>query len=670
MLASVAMRVALEEGRAAAAPSSVVASIAASSPFGIALLAICGVLVAGAVFLGDGSRDSRVFWLGTVSVLALCAALGAALAGAIPWPRLTRAGALLVVAVAGLVAMNGLSIIWSIAPDLSWNYANRGFFYLALLAVGLFAGSLVRKAPVHAAAALTVILAAAVAWALAGKIAPGLYQDGGRIARLRAPVGYWNSLALLLGMGMPPALWLASRVALSRRLRALGSVLLYALVVATLLTYSRGGLASAAIAVLVWLAISATRARSTATLAVAVPPALVVAGWAFTRSALVDDLQPYAARVRAGWQFGLVFSLGCLVVFALYLALAPRLETRLRPVVGGEWFRVAVLVAGLVIVIGGMAAVVVEHGSTAGSQVTQAPSRIGSLDANNRLAWWTMSARSFRDNPLGGTGAGSFQLVNLRERQSSLTTTEPHNVPLQFLGETGIFGFAFIALAAVAGVIALRESLRRLAGPEHAAAAALVAGMAAYGVHSLADKDWDYVAVGAPFFAGLGIVVASGLVVGPRSPRRLWPALGAVLVAWAALYSLAAPYFSGRAVDRAYAAIGTPVAIEQANRAHSLNPLSLEPLFAGASANDVLGFQVPAKGLLDKAVALQPENPEPWYRRADFEFSVIKTYGPAYRDILHAYRLDQYDPDIGSLKDAIEKKFLELKAAECAAGKC
>jgi hypothetical protein len=664
------MRVALEEGRAAAAPSSVVASIGASSPFGVALLAICGALVVGAVFLGDGSRDARVFWLGALSALAVCAALGGALAGAIPWPRLTRAGALLMLAVAGLVGMNALSIIWSIAPDLSWNYANRGFLYLALLALGLFAGSLVRTAPVHAAAALTVLVAAGVAWALAGKIAPGLYADGGRIARLRAPVGYWNALALLLGMGMPLALWLASRVSLSRRLRALGPVLLYALVVATLLTYSRGGMAAAAIAVLVWLAISSTRARSVATLAVAVPPALVVAGWAFTRSGLVDDLQPYEARLRAGWQLGVVFSLGCLVVAALYLALAPRLETSLRPAVTGDWFRMAALAASLLILIGGVAAVVVERGSQGRSQVTQAPSRISSLDANNRLAWWTMSARSFRDNPIGGTGAGSFQLVNLRERQSSLTTTEPHNVPLQFLGETGIFGFAFVAVAAVAGVLAVRESLRRLAEPEHAAAAALAAGMAAFAVHSLADKDWDYVAVCAPFFVGLGIVVASGLQAGARSRRRLWPALGAVLLAWAALYSLAAPYFAGRAVDRAYAAIGTSAAMEQAKRAHSLNPLAVEPLFAGASANDVLGFQVPALGLLDEAVALQPENPEPWYRRADFEFSVIKTYGPAYRDVLRAYRLDRYDPDIGSLKDAIEKKFLELKAAECAAGKC
>jgi tetratricopeptide (TPR) repeat protein len=281
-----------------------------------------------------------------------------------------------------------------------------------------------------------------------------------------------------------------------------------------------------------------------------------------------------------------------------------------------------------------------------------------------------MSARSFRDNPAGGTGAGSFELVNLRERQSSLTTTEPHNVPLQFLGETGIFGFAFVVVAAVAGVLALRESLRRLADQERAAAAALVAGMVAFAVHALADKDWDYVAVGAPFFAGLGILVASGLEAGPRSRRRLWPVLGAFLVAWAAVYSLAAPYFAGRAVDRAYAEIGTNAAIEQAKRAHSLNPLSLEPLFAGASAYDVLGFQVAAKGLLDEAVALQPENPEPWYRRADFEFDVIKTYGPAYRDAVRAYRLDPYDPDIGALKDAIEKKFLQLKAAECAAGKC
>ena len=44
---------------------------------------------------------------------------------------------------------------------------------------------------------------------------------------------------------------------------------------------------------------------------------------------------------------------------------------------------------------------------------------------------------------LEGTGAGSFPLTNLLYRRSSVdTTTEPHDLPIQFLSETGIVGAA------------------------------------------------------------------------------------------------------------------------------------------------------------------------------------------------------------------------------------
>ena len=45
----------------------------------------------------------------------------------------------------------------------------------------------------------------------AGKVFPWLYEDYGRITRLRGPVGYWNALALLGDLALPLGLWLATR---------------------------------------------------------------------------------------------------------------------------------------------------------------------------------------------------------------------------------------------------------------------------------------------------------------------------------------------------------------------------------------------------------------------------------------------------------------------------
>src|SRR6059058_1596022 len=45
--------------------------------------------------------------------------------------------------------------------------------------------------------AAALLLALVVSWALLAKCVPALYSDYGRIARLRAPLDYWNELALL-----------------------------------------------------------------------------------------------------------------------------------------------------------------------------------------------------------------------------------------------------------------------------------------------------------------------------------------------------------------------------------------------------------------------------------------------------------------------------------------
>ena len=66
-----------------------------------------------------------------------------------------------------------------------------------------------RRARCSASAAL---LGAVCAWSLAGKALPWLYEDYGRIARLRGPVGYWNALALLGDIALPLGLCLATRL--------------------------------------------------------------------------------------------------------------------------------------------------------------------------------------------------------------------------------------------------------------------------------------------------------------------------------------------------------------------------------------------------------------------------------------------------------------------------
>ena len=147
---------------------------------------VSAALLLGAVFAGDS------VWTALAALLVAGGWGALALLGRVPAPG---SGVVLGGLLLATAAWSGLSIAWSVAPDLSWAELNRTLVYAAFLAVGLLLGAL-RQGAKLAAAALTVALGAGVVWALAGKAIPAVFPDGGRAARLRDPIGYWNALAL------------------------------------------------------------------------------------------------------------------------------------------------------------------------------------------------------------------------------------------------------------------------------------------------------------------------------------------------------------------------------------------------------------------------------------------------------------------------------------------
>ena len=197
---------------------------------------------------------------------------------------------------------------WSITPDRSWSYLNRGLVYVAFALIGLFLAAAVRRpAPAVAAVLTPLLLGAVVVWALAGKVIPGLYPDGARIARLRSPIGYWNALALACAIALPVFLWLSARV------RAAAAVGVYLSLLALLLTYSRGGVAVAVVGVVLWLAAGSGRSESLAALAISVPVGLAVGGIGLALPGVAEDLSrtrfasPTAGGSDSRWSSGLHF---------------------------------------------------------------------------------------------------------------------------------------------------------------------------------------------------------------------------------------------------------------------------------------------------------------------------------------------------------------------------
>jgi hypothetical protein len=614
-----------------------------------AVLLASAALLFSALFFGGGARPEDLYWVGAFAVIAAAAAASLGLLGLLPVPRLSRSGLACLALTLLLLAFVGLTIAWSIAGDSSWWYFDRGLIYLAFVALGLFAAS-VASARVLAGG-LAALLALVLLWALAGKTIPALFSDGARVARLREPIGYWNSLALVAASGLPLALWIAAR---GRELRAVGTSLAYLAVLVLALTYSRGGIVVAALAAAAWIGITRRRFESLSVLAIALAAGGGVAGWAFTRPALTDDGQPYQARVDDGAWFGLIAFAGLVVVAAAAWYL-PEPGARRRTL---ELTLATLLVGGA---LGAAIGVVVHEGGirelSDTQQVTQGPERFGDVSSSNRWTWWKEAWTIFEEHPAGGTGAGTFEIARRPIRESAVSTTEPHNLPLQFLSETGVFGFLFLVGAIAVGAIAAVRSVRRSGAP----ALALALGAGAYVLHSLIDLHFDFLAVSAPAFFVLGVLLALGDEAGRvRRPRLV---LVPLVLAVAALYSLTAPWLSGRYLDDAYSEIGTAAAVADARTARWLDPLAIDPLHALAETEAARGQLAAATRRYEDATRLQPENSSTWYALGAWEYA-LGHYRRALRFLDRAYGLDPWGP-AGRRGGLLDQARAKVEGREC-----
>ena len=617
---------------------------------GLPTLALTALPLGGALFFGEGSRDDPLLAIGAAAVLIGLAGCLAAALGALPRPALGGFGLAALGLLAAFVVWSACSILWSIAPDRSWAFLNRGLVYLAFVLLGVGVGTLVPRATRRAAVGFALLLGLVLAWALAGKVVPGLDPDGATAARLRGSVGYGNALALLAAVALPLALWLASRRAHAHGLRAGGVVLLVVASLSLLLTLSRGGVLIGVLAVLAWLALSEERLESIVALLLAAPVVAALGAFALTRPGLVEDGVAEAVRERDGARFGVALVLGLSLVSAAAW-LASRLQAR-RPLAARRRSlgrRLAVGAAAVALLgVAGLAAA----GETpaawlrefASSDVAGTdPARFGSGSSNNRWSWWGEAWESFGERPLEGWGAASFELTHERLRQDSQVTREPHSLPLQFLSELGAVGFLLAGAASLAAALAVRASLRGLGPGDRAPAIALAVGVAAYGLHALVDFPYDFVAVSAPVALLLGLLLAVGRPPRPATRGPL-PALAALAAAPLALISLGAPWLAERRIDEAteVIALDPAAAVEKSEAARRLNPLSLEPHFTRALAESVRGRPGEARRAYERAVRLQPRNGATWYRLGVHELGQLGDATRAYTHLNESYTLDRY----------------------------
>ena len=609
----------------------------------IVLAGLAGAVLLGSAFAGDGSGVGGILPVGGAAVLLLGAALVAVALGRLKAPRVGRSGAALVAATVALVAWTGVTVVWSILPDRSWDAFNRGVAFAAFLGLGIVvAGVAGRVAARVGASLLALVTGAVLAWALLAKSIPSLDPEGDRVARLREPVGYWNALALLADVAIVLGLWLGASRGHRAVVRVAGALLTYAATLALLLTLSRAGLVAGVVVVAFWLLLSSERLEGGVVLVVAAGPAALVGAWAFTRPALVEDVAVRSDREADGAVLGALALAGAAAVALLVVLAVPRLLRRDAHRTVGRVLAlvgvVVVLLAGVLVVVGGVHAV--SQGRDC-AEVVNDPGRFGSLESA-RVCWWGEAWDVFAGQAPEGAGAGSFEVARKRYRVDARNVLQPHSVPLQQLADGGVVALVlFLALVGAAGAVCVC-ALRRLAGDERTAAVALLAAPVAYLLHALVDYSWDFLAVTAPTMVALGALAAAGR---PRAVpvRRPLLGVGAILVALAVLVSFSSPRLAERTVRASTRALDEgdlDRAHDRARWGHRLNPLSAEPLLALGRVEERRGRPDAAEERYVEAVELQPENPETWYALGLFEFEARERMCAAYRFLNEAYTLD------------------------------
>jgi O-antigen ligase len=409
---------------------------------------------------------------------------------------------------------------WSHAPARAMISFDRLLLYW--LALVLF-GSLPRDARTLRWA-LRAFAAAVVAVAVAGlatRLLPDVWSAPASVQnhRLSYPLTYWNSLGILVGVGIVLCTHLAAAADRSRLTKVLAAGALPLLAATLYFTFSRGSIATVLLGLLVYAALARPKGLVSVALA-AVPTVLVALVVCYGADLLATGHYASSPGVVEGHRVAaavLVCALiAALVRLALCAALDPRLErVHVSPATRRRTLTVAVPVALLAIVV---AAIVVDlphlldtqyerfTADTGASSSGDLRNRLTSVSNNGRLSQWRVALDDgFSPHPLDGTGAGTFAELWSEHGVAGLKVENAHSLYVEVLAELGVPGLLMLLTAIVALLGGLASALR---GPERQLQAALLAAAVAWLVHAGFDWDWQMPATIIWLFGLGGMAIA------------------------------------------------------------------------------------------------------------------------------------------------------------------
>jgi O-antigen ligase len=610
-------------------------------------------LAGGGYEVGSRHVAGLAAWLAVVLLLLLGAASRATVA------RPFRVAAALL---GGLALFSALSILWSGSMELSVIEVDRVLVYLAVF-LGAFLMAQTTGSRQRFAEGLAIAVTLVALLGVLGRLLPDFIDFAstlGRNPRISYPLGYWNADGLACGVGVALLMW-CSRWAREGWLRWGSAGAMPAVLLALYFTFSRGGLLALAIAAGCLVALSHDRAWHLCTLAIGAIGALPAVIAVQARESIADNL-PSQTTIDQGHVVFVYLVAGTALAVLLYAGLR-RVEARGGRRVGqalavsrnprvlrGAALALAIVAIGAAVAVGGRA----WHQFTRSdvqfeSQSSQDISRVHSFSGTGRSEFWRVALHEFGEEPVRGTGAGTYVFSWDKHRKIPLPVHNAHSLYLQIFGELGLVGGLLIVGLVLTLLWFALQAWRAASEPHRDRYAVLLASMLAFAVCAGIDWFWQIAAVGFIFFVAAGVTVAARCrqLAGPRElveeeGGNFGLAVATMAVAWIAAIALIGPLLVDHELKRSRsleAEGNVASAVEHADTARSIEPWAASPYVQLGLLAEGQGEYPLAKLRFSDAIEREESNWQLYYIRARAERAAGET-GAAEADLARARELN------------------------------
>jgi O-Antigen ligase len=602
-------------------------------------IGIAACLCVGALGFANGGYFPVTWGWGSLALLTLAAI---ALALGVP-VELEARDLIFLGAFAGLGAWVALSLLWTSTVPHTVLELERTVVYVAAALAGLL---LIRKRDVDAVLiGLWFGLAVIATYALATRLFPDRLGefDAVSIDRLSEPLGYWNALGILAGIGAVLALGLAARHGPLVRSLAAGTTVIFMLVL--YFTYSRASWIAFFVALAVAIAVDRHPLQLLTTALVLAPWSAVAIGVASTSSSLTHLTATPAEAGRDGHglaviTIGLVVAAALTILLVDWIGASVTIPSELRRIYVGTLL--FLLAATLIAVFGryGFPPTLAKKAyhsfvlTNAGGEDLN--SRLFSFSGTGRSEHWHTALQQASSHPLLGGGAGSYSGYWFEHRRIPMNVQDAHNLYLETLAELGPLGLGLLLAALAVPLAAIRRA-------RQSPLASLAAGTyVAFLLHAAVDWDWEMPAVTLTgLFCGLVLIAAarrdaearelrSGMRFAALSGIAATAAFGAVTLLGNSAVSASSKSTDGGRFDRAES---------QARRAMSFLPWASEPWRKLGEAQALGGDLAAARTSFRTAISKDRRDWTLWFDLAD------ASSGAARRKALaEAARLNPLEP--------------------------